>query len=193
MVVLVGPSGSGKSTWAAQRYRAGEIVSSDALRAVVGTGPHDLEASAAAFGVLDAVFAARTARRLTCVIDTLGLDPVRRRGYLARRPIRRAARGGGTDGHSGRGMPTPQCVSGRAGAGGVRSTVSCGRCAEVAATMADEGWDLVVTGDARRGAPEAAHLAGASAAAGRQSSRRASSSSSCRSPGSPGATTHSVG
>ena len=33
-----------------------------------------------------------------------------------RRPFRRAARGGRTDGHSGRGMPAPQCVSGRAGA-----------------------------------------------------------------------------
>jgi predicted kinase len=43
IVVLIGPAGSGKSTWAAARYAAGEIVSSDALRAVVGTGPHDLE------------------------------------------------------------------------------------------------------------------------------------------------------
>jgi len=34
LVVLVGASGSGKSTWAAERYRAAEVVSSDALRAV---------------------------------------------------------------------------------------------------------------------------------------------------------------
>ena len=34
LVVLVGPSGSGKSTWAAARYRASEVVSSDALRGV---------------------------------------------------------------------------------------------------------------------------------------------------------------
>ena len=49
LVVLVGASGSGKSTWAAQRYRAEEVVSSDALRGVVGSGPHDLDASADAF------------------------------------------------------------------------------------------------------------------------------------------------
>ena len=43
------PSGSGKSTWAAARYRRDEIVSSDALRGVVGSGPHDLDATADAF------------------------------------------------------------------------------------------------------------------------------------------------
>ena len=37
LVVLVGPSGAGKSTWAAARYRAAEIVSSDALRGIVGS------------------------------------------------------------------------------------------------------------------------------------------------------------
>ena len=83
LIVLVGPAGSGKSTWAAQHYRRGAIVSSDALRDVVGTGPADLDASTDAFVVLDVVVAARLNRRLTCVIDTLGLDPDRRRGYLA--------------------------------------------------------------------------------------------------------------
>ena len=83
LVVLVGASGSGKSTWAAQRYRAEEIVSSDTLRGVVGSGPHDLDASADAFAVLEAVVAARTGRRLTTVVDTLGLDADRRRGWLA--------------------------------------------------------------------------------------------------------------
>ena len=83
LVVLVGPSGSGKSTWAAARYRAQEIVSSDGLRAVVGSGENDLEASADAFAVLDQVVAARARRGLTTVVDTLGLDDTRRRGYLA--------------------------------------------------------------------------------------------------------------
>ena len=43
LVLLVGAAGSGKSTWAHQHYRAVEIVSSDALRAVVGSGTADLE------------------------------------------------------------------------------------------------------------------------------------------------------
>ena len=55
LVVLVGASGSGKSTWAAARYRAAEVVSSDALRGVVGSGEHDLDASADAFALLEQV------------------------------------------------------------------------------------------------------------------------------------------
>jgi predicted kinase len=82
VVVLVGAAGSGKSTWAARRFRRTEIVSSDDLRAVVGTGDADLDTTADAFAALDLIVAARVKRRLTTVIDTLGLDPVRRRGYL---------------------------------------------------------------------------------------------------------------
>ena len=59
MVVLAGAAGSGKSTWAAARFRAAEIVSSDALRAVVGSGPADLEASRRRSRLLDQIVAAR--------------------------------------------------------------------------------------------------------------------------------------
>ncbi|MGZ4492555.1 MAG: LLM class flavin-dependent oxidoreductase [Nocardioidaceae bacterium] len=82
LVVLVGASGSGKSTWAQARYRGPEIVSSDDLRGVVGSGRHDLDASTDAFALLDLVVAARLGRGLTTVVDTLGLEPERRRGYL---------------------------------------------------------------------------------------------------------------
>ena len=82
LVVLVGASGSGKSTWAAARYRAEEVVSSDALRGVLGSGPHDLDASTDAFAVLETIVAARLGRGLTTVVDTLGLDATRRRGWL---------------------------------------------------------------------------------------------------------------
>ncbi len=82
VVVLVGASGSGKSRWAAERFRVSEIVSSDALRAVVGSGPADLDASVDAFALLDQIVAARLGRSLTTVIDTLGLDPERRAFYL---------------------------------------------------------------------------------------------------------------
>lgn len=82
VVVLVGASGSGKSTWAQQRFRAQEIVSADDLRGVVGSGRHDLEASKDAFNLLDLIVAGRVRRGLTTVVDTLGLEPDRRRGYL---------------------------------------------------------------------------------------------------------------
>jgi alkanesulfonate monooxygenase SsuD/methylene tetrahydromethanopterin reductase-like flavin-dependent oxidoreductase (luciferase family)/predicted kinase len=82
VVVLAGAAGSGKSTWALERFRTAEVVSSDALRAAVGSGPSDLNASVEAFALLDQIVAARTKRSLMTVIDTLGLDPVRRMDYL---------------------------------------------------------------------------------------------------------------
>jgi alkanesulfonate monooxygenase SsuD/methylene tetrahydromethanopterin reductase-like flavin-dependent oxidoreductase (luciferase family)/predicted kinase len=83
LVVLVGPSGAGKSTWARERFAANEIVSSDALRAAVGSGEGDLDASTDAFAVLDIVTAARVRRGLNTVIDTLGLDAARRSAAVA--------------------------------------------------------------------------------------------------------------
>lgn len=80
--VLAGAAGSGKSSWAANRFSPYEIVSSDELRAVVGSGPADLEASTEAFALLDQIIAGRIRRGLTTVVDTLGLDPERRAGYL---------------------------------------------------------------------------------------------------------------
>src|SRR5687768_1629756 len=82
LVVLVGASGSGKSTWARERYRAAEIVSSDDLRGVLGSGRHDLDASTEAFALLDQIVAGRVRRGLTTIVDTLGLERDRRLGYL---------------------------------------------------------------------------------------------------------------
>ena len=83
LVVLVGAAGSGKSTWAAARYRTEEVVSSDALRGVIGSGPHDLDASDEAFALLEQIVGARLSRGLTTVVDTLGLDRARRTRWLA--------------------------------------------------------------------------------------------------------------
>ena len=82
VVVLIGAAGSGKSMWATDRYRRAEIVSSDDLRGIVGSGPADLEASTDAFDLLERIVAARIGRGLTTVIDTLGLDADRRRAWL---------------------------------------------------------------------------------------------------------------
>ncbi len=72
LVVLVGPGASGKSTWAAQNFPPSCVVSSDALRALVGFAADDLSASADAFGLLRDIVRLRAGRRLTTVVDTLG-------------------------------------------------------------------------------------------------------------------------
>src|SRR5258708_4955821 len=82
LVVLAGPAGSRKSTWAAAPHRQAEIVCSDQLRGIVGSGEHDLDASADAFALLDQIVAARLRRGLNTVVDTLGMDPLRRRAHL---------------------------------------------------------------------------------------------------------------
>jgi alkanesulfonate monooxygenase SsuD/methylene tetrahydromethanopterin reductase-like flavin-dependent oxidoreductase (luciferase family)/predicted kinase len=171
VVVLVGPSGSGKSHWAT-RYRRDEVVSSDALRAVVGSGANDIEASADAFAVLDAIVAARLRRRLTTVIDTLGLESGRRRGYLA------AAKAAGlpavailfrTDAatcrerNRARDRPVPASAL----------DAQLARMRDVPDEVADEGWDLVVVVDeaAVETAVEPGHSPRAYAAASEQDSR----------------------
>ena len=83
LVVLVGPGASGKSTWAAAHFRADDIVSSDRLRALVGAGEDDIDASDDAFAVLEEVVRQRMSRRLTTVVDTMGFDARRRAGWLA--------------------------------------------------------------------------------------------------------------
>ena len=144
LVVLVGPSGAGKSTWAATRYRPAEIVSSDQLRGVVGSGENDLDASADAFAILDQIVAARLRRGLTTVVDTLGLDPGRRRVQL---DLARRA-----------GLPTVAVLFGadqarsrnRLRARPVPATVleaQLRRLPEAAAQLAGEGWTLVEAAD----------------------------------------------
>ena len=83
LVVLVGPSGSGKSAWARDNFRPEQVVSSDALRALVGEGEHDQRAGGDAFELLDLVVERRLRRRLLTVVDTLGLDAGRRAQYRA--------------------------------------------------------------------------------------------------------------
>ncbi|MGH9059575.1 MAG: AAA family ATPase, partial [Acidimicrobiales bacterium] len=83
LVVLAGPGAAGKTTWAAAHFPPGAVVSSDSLRALVGSGEGDIAASGDAFDLLDMVVARRVARRLTTVVDTLGFDEQRRAGWLA--------------------------------------------------------------------------------------------------------------
>jgi alkanesulfonate monooxygenase SsuD/methylene tetrahydromethanopterin reductase-like flavin-dependent oxidoreductase (luciferase family)/predicted kinase len=172
LVVLVGAAGSGKSTWAAQHYRPAEIVSSDQLRAVVGSGEHDLDASDVAFSLLDQIVAARAGRRLTTVVDTLGLSPDRRRGYVAlarRGRLPAVAVLFDTDGaicrqrNRSRDRSVPAAVL----------DAQLARVRETADQLEAEGWDLVVR--LSEGAPaqavEPAHTPGSNRAARQQRHR----------------------
>jgi alkanesulfonate monooxygenase SsuD/methylene tetrahydromethanopterin reductase-like flavin-dependent oxidoreductase (luciferase family)/predicted kinase len=172
LVVLIGAAGSGKSTWAAQHYRPTEIVSSDGLRAVVGSGEHDLDASDEAFSLLDQIVAARTSRRLTTVVDTLGLSPDRRLGYLAR------ARHGrlpavavlfDTDATASRGRNRSRDRSVPAAV----LDAQLGRVRDTARQLEAEGWDVVVrlSETAAPQAVEPAHSPGSSRAARQQRQR----------------------
>ena len=82
LVVLVGPVASGKSTWA-ERWFGGQVVSSDAMRAIVGEGEHDQRASKDAFAVLEDVLDRRLRRGLLTVVDSLALDVKQRERYRA--------------------------------------------------------------------------------------------------------------
>lgn len=82
LVILVGPSGSGKTTWADSWFRGAEVVSSDRLRAMVGTGEDDQTAGTVAFALLEQVVAERLRRKLTTVVDTLGFDRDNRRRWV---------------------------------------------------------------------------------------------------------------
>ncbi len=170
LVVLVGASGSGKSAWAAARYRAAEVVSSDQLRAVVGSGEHDLDASADAFALLDQIVAARLKRGLTTVVDTLGLDPARRRAQLD------LARQAGlpavavlfdTDPAV---LPPPQRGAGPRRARR-RTRRPAAADARAAGEVAAEGWDLVLR--PAGAAIEPAHSPGSRRAAAEQDLRPA--------------------
>jgi alkanesulfonate monooxygenase SsuD/methylene tetrahydromethanopterin reductase-like flavin-dependent oxidoreductase (luciferase family)/predicted kinase len=146
LVVLVGPSGAGKSSWAGDRYLAREIISSDQLRTIVGSGEHDLDASADAFALLDQIVSARARRGLTVVVDTLGLDQDRRLGYLAvarRARLPAVAVVFGTSAqlcrqrNRARDIPVPAAVL----------AAQLRRVSAVREEVAAEGWDIVLDAD----------------------------------------------
>lgn len=169
LVWLAGPSGSGKSTWARERFRPGEIVSSDSLRAAVGTGEHDLDASAHAFAALELIASARLERGLTAVVDTLGFDDELRARLLERAQQRGLANVAVV-------FDTPEAECRRRNAQRDRSvptkvlTSQLRRYRTVRARLAEEGWSLVVADAAD--VIEPAHTSGVMAARERQSSSR---------------------
>jgi protein phosphatase len=93
MVVLVGPSGSGKSTFASRHFLQTQVLSSDALRAVVADDADDQTATDAAFELLHSALAMRLVRRKLTVVDATSVEGWARQHLLsvARRLGRPAA------------------------------------------------------------------------------------------------------
>ena len=93
MVVLVGPSGSGKSTFASRHFLPTQVLSSDAMRAVVADDANDQTATDAAFELLHSALALRLARRRLTVVDATSVEGWARQHLLsvARRLGRPAA------------------------------------------------------------------------------------------------------
>jgi predicted kinase len=89
LVVLVGAAGSGKSTLAARLFAADEIVSSDALRAVVSGDEADQSVSGVAFRILHRTVAKRLATGSLTVVDATNI------GAAVRRPLIASARAAG--------------------------------------------------------------------------------------------------
>jgi predicted kinase len=91
MVLLVGPSGAGKSTFAARYFAPTEVLSSDAMRAIVADDPMDQAATDAAFELLHTALAMRLSLRRLAVVDATNVEGWARETLLsiarrARRP-----------------------------------------------------------------------------------------------------------
>ena len=74
LVLLVGPSGSGKSTFAARHFAPTEVLSSDAMRAMVADDPMDQAATEAAFELLHTALAMRLSLRRLAVVDATNVE-----------------------------------------------------------------------------------------------------------------------
>jgi protein phosphatase len=84
LVVLVGPAGSGKSTFAGRCFAPGEVLASDAMRAIVGRGESDQGATRSAFALLDRQLQARMREGRLTVVDATNVEAHARRALLGR-------------------------------------------------------------------------------------------------------------
>jgi len=81
LVLLIGPSGAGKSTFAVAHFKPTEVISSDAVRAMLADDPAAQDASAEAFRILSMLANGRLKRRLLTVIDATNLRAVGRKQF----------------------------------------------------------------------------------------------------------------
>ena len=92
LVLLIGVAASGKSTFARTQFAPTEILSSDALRALIADDPAAQGATDDAFDLLHRVLAMRLRRGRLTVVDATNVEDWARRELLAiarqhRRPI----------------------------------------------------------------------------------------------------------
>jgi predicted kinase len=82
LLVLIGPAGSGKTTLAARLFAPDEVISSDALRALVSGDAANQQATRPAFAILDREVAQRLSDGRLVVVDATSVEPAARRSLL---------------------------------------------------------------------------------------------------------------
>lgn len=82
LVVLIGAAGAGKSTFATRHFAPPEILSSDALRAMVSGDASDQRATRIAFSILHRQLGKRLVAGRTTVVDATNVTPFARRSLL---------------------------------------------------------------------------------------------------------------
>ncbi|MGZ8475323.1 MAG: AAA family ATPase [Candidatus Limnocylindria bacterium] len=92
LVLMVGISGSGKTTFASRHFRATQILSSDALRAMIADDPTAQNATDDAFDLLHRLLEMRLRRGRLTVVDATNVEEWARRELVAfarrhRRPV----------------------------------------------------------------------------------------------------------
>ena len=82
LVLLIGASSSGKSTFARRHFRATEVISSDACRALAADDENAMDASREAFEILGVIASVRMRLQHTTVIDATNAQKPSRRPLL---------------------------------------------------------------------------------------------------------------
>jgi predicted kinase len=83
LVLLIGVAASGKSTFAARHFAPTEVLSSDAIRALITDDPHAQAATDDAFDLLHRLLAMRLRRGRLTVIDATNVEAWARAELLA--------------------------------------------------------------------------------------------------------------
>jgi protein phosphatase len=83
LVLLVGIAASGKSTFAAKHFAPTEVLSSDAMRAMITDDPHAQGATEDAFDLLHRLLAMRLRRGRLTVVDATNVEGWAREQLLA--------------------------------------------------------------------------------------------------------------